>query len=361
VSDPARIRPALEKLLRRHALTSGESQSLLEDLLAMPPEPPGAFEATAGAVLAALRSKGETPAEVAGLARAMHSLAHRPTLPPGEGPVLDIVGTGGDDAGSYNISTAAALLCAAGGVRVVKHGNRAVSSRSGSADVLAALGVPVPAGPAATAELLAQTGFAFLFAPHHHPATARLAPVRRALGVRTVFNLLGPLTNPARPPFGVLGAYSADAARLMAHALASMPIGRYFVVHSEIDATGWDEPTPAGPFHLFDVTHNQVIEAIVDPAFLSVPRCAPSELRGGDADHNARALRGVFAGQRGAHRDAVLLSAGLGFQACGIEPDLRHGYARAQQTIDSGLAARWLDRLGAVGRSLASGASGAQP
>lgn len=372
MSEPLAMKPLLERLLARQSLSSAESEGLLASLLAM--EPGTAFDALAGAVLAALRSKGETPAEVAGLARAMQRLARRPALPIAtrDGPMLDIVGTGGDDAGSYNISTAAALLCAAGGgdgdagteaparVRVVKHGNRAISSKSGSADVLSALGVPLPLDERNAATLLERMGFTFLFAPHYHPATARLAGVRRSLGVRTVFNLLGPLTNPARPAHGVLGAYSLDAARLMAHALASMPIGRYFVVHADVDGRGWDEPTPMGPFHLLDVTHNQVSEAIVDPAFLGVARCDAAALRGGDAEHNAEALKRVFDGERGPHRDAVVLSAGLGFQATGLEPDLRHGFARAASIIDSGEAGRWLARLATEGRGLQA-AGGATP
>jgi anthranilate phosphoribosyltransferase len=235
----AELRDTLERLLNRENLAESEASGLLVALTdpAMPP-------AMAGALLAALRSKGLTADEVRGFAGAMRKLARRPTLPAG-GPAIDIVGTGGDASGSFNISTGASLLTAALGVRVVKHGNRSISSRSGSADLLEALGLPQPLDEKRAGECLAATGFTFLFAPHYHPAMKEVAPVRRALGVRTVFNLLGPLTNPAEPPFGLIGAYSRDAARLMAETLAGMPIERVFVVHGE---PGWDEPTPCGPF-----------------------------------------------------------------------------------------------------------------
>jgi anthranilate phosphoribosyltransferase len=231
------LRMVLEQLLDGNDLPEAEAADLMRALT-----DPGLAPAMAGALLAALRAKGVTPEEVRGFASAMRALARKPVLPDGP-PAIDVVGTGGDASGSFNLSTGAALLVAATGVRVVKHGNRSVSSRSGSADLLEALGLPLPLDERAAGECLTSTGFTFLFAPHYHPAMKEVAPVRRALAVRTVFNLLGPLTNPAGPPFALIGAYSAEAARLMADTLAGMPIERAFVIHGE---PGWDEATPVG-------------------------------------------------------------------------------------------------------------------
>ena len=201
----------------------------------------------AGAILAAIRSKGVVAQELRGFARAMRKLARRPNIPE-KLRAIDIVGTGGDASGSLNISTGTALLTAACGVPVVKHGNRSVSSRAGSADVLEALGLKLPLDEQGAAACLKATNFTFLFAPYYHPAMKAIAPVRAALGVRTVFNILGPLSNPAQPPLHVLGAFSLDVARLMADTLSGLDIERAFVIHG---AEGWDEPTPIGPFTLF--------------------------------------------------------------------------------------------------------------
>jgi anthranilate phosphoribosyltransferase len=301
----------------------------------------------AGGLLAALRAKGVTPEEVRGFARAMRGLARRPSLPD-VSRAVDVVGTGGDASGSFNLSTAAALLVAATGVPVVKHGNRSVSSRSGSADLLECLGLPLPLDEAAAAACLTATGFTFLFAPHYHPAMKQVAPVRRELGVRTVFNLLGPLSNPAEPPFGVIGAYSAEAAKLMAETLAGMPIRRAFVIHGE---PGWDEATPVGPFELYDVAPGSVRRELRDARELGMARCTPADLAGGDAAENAAALRAVFeGGDRGAHRDAVVLNAALALEVTGNAPSLEAGVSAAAAAIDRGDAARMLERLAEFGR-----------
>jgi anthranilate phosphoribosyltransferase len=278
----------------------------------------------------------------------MRSLARRPLLPPGP-PAVDIVGTGGDASGSFNLSTGAALLVAAMGVRVVKHGNRSVSSRSGSADLLEALGLPLPLDEQAAGDCVAATGFTFLFAPHYHPAMKEVAPVRRALGVRTVFNLLGPLTNPAEPPFSLIGAYSADAAKLMAETLAGMPIQRVFVIHGD---PGWDEATPVGPFELYDVLPGRVTREVRDPRDLGLARCAPGDLAGGDAVHNAAGLRAVFEGRdAGPHRDAIVLNAALALEVTGAVPSAVAGVAAANEAITRGDGARLLERLAAFGRA----------
>jgi len=336
------LREVLERLLQGRDLPEAEAAELLVALTDAAVAP-----AMSGALLAALRAKGVTPDEVRGFAGAMRSLARRPQLPPGP-PAIDIVGTGGDASGSFNLSTGAALLVAAMGVRVVKHGNRSVSSRSGSADLLEALGLPLPLDEGAAGDCLAATGFTFLFAPHYHPAMKEVAPVRRALGVRTVFNMLGPLTNPAEPPFSLIGAYSTDAAKLMAETLAGMPIQRVFVIHGE---PGWDEATPVGPFELYDVRPGRATREVRDPRDLGIARCSAADLAGGDVAHNAAGLRAVFEGRdTGAHRDAIVLNAALALEVTGAVPSAAAGVAAARTALERGDGARLLERLAAFGR-----------
>lgn len=331
------LRHILEQLLERRDLSEEEAARLLERLTRGEIAP-----ALAGALLAAVRAKGVTPAEVRGFAGAMRALALRPALP--EAPdAIDIVGTGGDSSGSLNLSTGAALLTAACGVPVIKHGNRSITSRSGSADLIEALGLSLPLDETAAAECFAATGFTFLFAPYYHPAMQALAPIRAALGVRTVLNLLGPLTNPAAPRYQLIGAYDAAAAQLIAESIAGMPAGRAWVVHG---AAGWDEATPIGPFLTFDVAGGAVERRWIDPAELGLPRCEPADLQGGDAAENVRALLEVFAGHdRGAHRAAIALQCAMALVVAGRVRELGAGLALAAETLDSGRAADWLDGL----------------
>ncbi len=326
----------LERLVRGESLDEHEAGDVLEQLT-----DPRTEQAWSGAVLAALRAKGPTAAEVRGFAVAMRRLATTVALDQ-DGPVVDIVGTGGDGSGSLNLSTGSALLTAACGLPVAKHGNRSVSSRSGAADVLDALGYPTPEGPDQVRESLARLGFAFLFAPYFHPAMRSVGPVRGAMGIRTIFNILGPLANPASPPFYVIGAFSPEVARLMADALSGMPIERAFVVHGE---PGWDEVTPCGSYLLFDVTPGHVVEERRDPQDMGIEVCDPNDLAGGNAVYNAGALRDVFAGDEGAHRDALCLGAGLALEVTGSAPDLRTGIARARDALYSGAAAALLARF----------------
>jgi anthranilate phosphoribosyltransferase len=326
----------LERVLRGEHLDEATASELLRVMARGELAP-----ALAGALLAALRAKGETAGEIRGFARAMRELALKPAIPPGA--YVDIVGTGGDGSGSLNLSTGASLLAAACGLAVVKHGNRSVSSKSGSADVLAALGLPVPLDERAAGACLARCGFTFLFAPHYHPATKSIAAVRQALGVRTVFNILGPLANPAAPPFHVIGAFSDAIAASMAETLAGLPLTRAFVVHGE---AGWDEATPAGPFVCYDVRPGDVERTVRDPRDAGIERCTLDELRGGDAAFNAARLREALAGgDTAAHRDALVLGAALALEVTGTDPDARNAVARARKTLASGAGTRLLDRI----------------
>ncbi len=330
-----------KKVLNQLLAGEGLSESAAADLMHLLTDEniPSAMSA---ALLIALRVKGETAAEVRGFATAMRDLALTTMLPENL-RAIDIVGTGGDGSGSVNISTGTALLTAACGLPVVKHGNRSVSSKSGSADVLEALGVPLPERPEVAGACVAECGFTFLFAPFYHPAMKAIAPVRAALGVRTVFNILGPLTNPARPPFHLVGAFDLPTTRLMADALVGMPIERAFVIHGE---PGWDEATPVGSFTLFDVQPGEVIEERRDPLDYGLARCSPEDLAGGDAAFNAQALEAVLNGEdQGPHCDALMLGAGLALELAGRAVDLHDGIAQARAAIDSGASRQVLVKL----------------
>ncbi len=331
------VTATLEKLLAGQDLSEAEAAGLMRTLADEQLSP-----AVAAALLVALRIKGETATELRGLATAMRGLACRFDLG-SAAPTADVVGTGGDASGSLNLSTGAALVAAAAGVPIVKHGNRSVSSQSGSADVLEALGIHLPQTPADAHALFDVAQFSFLFAPNFHPAMKAIAPVRRTLGVRTVFNLLGPLTNPAAPPFSLIGACDLRTARLLAEALSGMPIQRAFVVYGE---PGWDEPTPAGPFVVFDVRPGVVRRSRRDPAHYGIARCTAADLAGGDAAGNARAIEAVLLGEdRGPHRDALVLGAGLVLDLVGHTRGLRRGIETAQRALDSGAGASLLAKL----------------
>ncbi len=337
----AALKPLFEQLLDRRSLSETQAEVVLR-ALTQPDLPP----ALSGAVLAALRTKGVVADELRGFARAMRSLARRPEIPAGVA-AIDIVGTGGDASGSFNLSTGTALLVAACGLPVIKHGNRSISSQSGSADVLEQLGLQLPLDERAAGACLDACGFTFLFAPHFHPAMKAIAPVRQALGVRTVFNILGPLTNPAAPPFHVIGAYSAEIAELMAQTLSGLDVRRAFVLYS---SNGWDEPTPAAPFTVFDVRPGSITRGSRSVADFGLAACSAESLAGGTAAQNAAALRAVLRGEdRGPHRDALLLGAALALEVAGAVSGPREGVSRAARAIDSGSAAGVLERLAAFG------------
>jgi len=324
------------KILDGEVLSDEESAELVGYLTGAELDP-----ALAAAALAGLRTRGETADEVRVFATSLQEQALRPDIAD-TSRVVDVVGTGGDSSGSLNLSTGAALLAAAAGALVVKHGNRSVSSRSGSFDVLTSLGLDVPWDPARAGQMFAATGFTYLFAPTFHPAMKAVAPVRQSMGARTIFNLVGPLANPARAPYLVVGAFSENAARMMAETLSGMGIRRAFVVHGE---PGWDEPTPVGPYHLFDVTPGSVEPRMEDPADFGISRCEPDDLIGGDPAENAGAIRRVFAGETGPHRDALVLGASLALRVTGAPSE--QALSMAANAIDDGSAASLLTRLAA--------------
>jgi anthranilate phosphoribosyltransferase len=304
-------------------------------------------EATPGQIggfLMALRTKGETADEVEGLARTMLELANPVRTP---APAVDVVGTGGDRSGTFNISTVSAIVVAGAGVPVAKHGNRAASSHCGSADVLEALGVSIDIDVAGVERCLAEAGIAFLFAPVFHPAMAHAGPVRRELRVPTVFNFLGPLTNPARPFAQAVGCSDARMLPLMAEVLARR--GTRAALFRGDD--GLDELTTTGPSTLFEVRDGRAKETIVDPADLGLARASVEDLLGGDAETSATIVRALLGGEAGPKRDVVLLNAGAALEVAGRVPDLGEGIALAAETIDSGAAAAALDRWAAVSAS----------
>jgi len=339
------MKEVLEALLAGKDLTVSEAEDLVRALTGGEMDP-----AAAGAILIALRAKGETSDEVQGFARVMRELATDPLID--VTGAVDVVGTGGDRSGSLNLSTGSALLAAAAGVPVVKHGNRSLTSQSGSADVLEQLGLPMPLDEDQARRLFEISGFTFLFAPHYHPAFAAVGPIRRALGVRTVFNILGPLTNPAAPKRMVVGAFDATAARLMAGALSGLDIERAFVVHG---AAGWDEPSPLGDFLLFDVSPGRVQESVRSPSLLGMAPCDPDDLAGGSPSHNARRLLDVLEGEQGAHRDALVLGAALALEVTGRSESAGDAVELAASAIDNGSARSLANSLAKFGSAEATG------
>ena len=338
------IQATIQRLLDGHDLSREEARETMA--LIMRGE---ATQAQIGGFLVALRAKGETADEIAGCAEAMRE--HVLPVRPHRSDLVDTAGTGGDGGRTFNISTAAALVAAAAGAAVAKHGNRAVSSASGSADVLEALGFRLELPAERIAQSIDELGFGFMFAPTHHPAMRHAAPVRRELAVRTVFNVLGPLTNPAGARAQIVGVYSPSLVRTIAEVLAALGARRAFVVHG---AGGIDELSPAGPNRVAEVVDGEVHEREIDPRELGVERCAPEELQGGTPGENAEVIRSVFAGGGdGGRRSAILLNAAGAIAAGGGAEDLREGLELARQALDSGAAAERLDRLAAFTQGMA--------
>jgi anthranilate phosphoribosyltransferase len=338
------IRDAIIRVIDGNDLSLDDARDAMREIM-----DGNATQVQIAGFLVALRAKGETADEIAGCAQAMRE--HVVRVQPKRKDLVDIVGTGGDGANTFNISTAAALVAASAGAAIAKHGNRAASSTSGSADVLEALGFNLELSPERIERSIDELGFGFLFAQAHHPAMKHAAPVRRELATRTVFNVLGPLTNPAGARALMLGVYAPELTRTIAEALARLGTNRAYVVHG---ADGIDELSPCGPNLVCEVEDGRVREYELDPRELGIERCQPSDLRGGDPQHNASALRGVFAGTDGGHRSAVILNAAGGIAAAGHAENLREGIELARKAIDSGAAAERLDALVAFSREAAA-------
>jgi len=320
-------------------LTAAEAETAMAAILTGE-----ATTAQIAAFLVALRMKGETEDELLGFARAMRAQATAVDPGVADEPLLDVVGTGGDGQSTFNISTTAAFVVAGAGVRVAKHGNRAISSRCGSADVLEKLGVKLLADPEMMGRAIREIGIGFLFAPALHPAMRHAMPARQELKMRTVFNLLGPLTNPASATRQLVGASSAHAAELMASVLARLGLARASVVHG---SDGLDEITTTGPTLAFEVSDSAITRRSFAPEDFGVERASIETLRGGDGEENAAITRAILAGEAGPKRDIVLVNASAALVVAAVAADFREGVAIAARSIDSGAARRKAEELAA--------------
>jgi anthranilate phosphoribosyltransferase len=335
----------LTRIMAGEDLRAQEAAAVLDEVLTGSATP-----AQVAAFVTALRTKGETVDEMAGLVRAMLRRAEPLAI---EGDLVDTCGTGGDRSGSINVSTGAALVVAGAGAKVCKHGGRAASSRAGSADVLEALGVAIELGPAGVARCVDEVGMGFCFAPRFHPAMRNVIPVRRELGVATVFNFLGPLANPARARHQVVGVGDPAMAQKMVGVLVANGARRAWVVHG---ADGLDELTTTGPSTVYEVDEaaDPVVRRLeIDARDLGIARRSLSDLAGGDAAANADAMRRVLLGEAGAHRDIVVLNAAAGLVVAGLADDLAEGAQRAAAAIDEGRAGDVLRRLVDVSQAAA--------
>ena len=337
------IREAIEALINeRRDLTEDEAAAAMRDVFSGEATP-----AQLGALLVALRLKGETVDEVVGMARAMREHALHVTV---DGPLLDTCGTGGDGSGSFNVSTAAAFVAAGAGARVAKHGNRGMSSGCGSADVLEALGAKIDLTPEQVALCIEKAGFGFMFAQAFHPAMKYAAPVRREIGVRTVFNILGPLTNPAGAASQLLGVARLDLAPLMAQALQRLGSRHVLVVHG---AGGIDELSLSGPTDVYEMSGETTRSYTVSPEDAGLTPAPQAAIKGGTPEQNAAVLASVLSGERGPLRDIVALNAAAALVAADIARDLKDGARVAAEAIDTGAAKERLDAFIEVSRSFA--------
>ena len=331
------IREAIDIVVSGHSLNREQATEVMQEIMEGEATP-----AQLGAFLTALRLKGESTEEIAGMAAVMREKALPVNAP---GPLLDVVGTGGDGKNTFNISTAAAFVAASCGVKVAKHGNRAASSSCGAADVLEALGVKLELSPDGVARCIDESGMGFMFAPAFHPSMRYAGPVRREIGIRTVFNILGPLTNPARAQYMLLGVAYQQLGGLMAEALSLLDIQHALVVHGE---DGIDELTMAGASTVWEVKDGAVTNWSIDVATTGLTPAATDALKGGNAAENAAAMRRLFQGETGPLRDAVLLNSAAALLAADRVANLNDGIAMAAQTIDSGDALSRVDALAEV-------------
>jgi anthranilate phosphoribosyltransferase len=328
------IQNAIAKLLGGSDLSRDEARDVMDQVMRGDATP-----AQIAGFLISLRAKGETVDEIAGCAEAMRG--HVLPVKPERADVIDTAGTGGDGAGTVNLSTAAALVAAAAGAGVAKHGNRAVSSACGSADVLEALGFDIELTPDEIARSIDSLGFGFLFAQAHHPAMKHAGPVRRELATRTVFNILGPLTNPASASRQVIGVFAPDLTETVAEALSGLGTKRAMVVHG---AAGIDELSPAGPNLIYHV-NGKIEREVLDPRDLGLAPCRAEDLSGGTPAENAEAIRQVFGGALGPKRDAMVLNAAAALMVAEIAEDMQGGVTLAGKAIDSGAVTDRLDSL----------------
>ncbi|MFT9597646.1 anthranilate phosphoribosyltransferase [Mesobacillus sp.] len=325
----------LEKLVEGKSLLEIEMEDALQQIFTQ-----DTTDAEIASFLTGLKSKGETAEEVSGLVKAIrkHALTFTKNIP----NVLDNCGTGGDGSKSFNISTTSAFVIAGAGITVAKHGNRSVSSKTGSADVLEALGVSLEFSPEETEEILEQNGIAFLFAPHVHPKLKQIMKVRRDLKIPTIFNLIGPLTNPVQLDYQLLGIYRRDLLDKFAHVLANLNRKRAIVING---AGGMDEASLAGENKMVIVSEGEIKHIRLQPEEVNLPVYENSRIRGGDARDNAEILLQVLKGNKGAHRDTVLLNAGLGIYTAGKAESILQGVDLAAESIDSGRALTKLENL----------------
>ncbi len=328
------FKPIIAKVATGSPLSREEARDAFDTILSG-----GVTLAQAGAFLMALRVRGETVDEIAGAVSAMRDKMLRVSAP---ADAIDIVGTGGDNSGSWNVSTLAAIIVAACGVPVAKHGNRAASSKSGTADVLAALGVKVGLDPARVSACIAEAGVGFMFAPTHHASMRHVAPVRVELGTRTIFDLLGPLSNPAGVRRQVLGVFSESWLDALAGTLQTLGSDRVWVVHGR---DGLDEITTTGETAVAGLEDGRVRRFVIVPEEAGLERAEPAALKGGEAEYNAAALRAVLGGAHTAYRDIGVLNAAAGLVVAGAAATLMEGADQARQALDSGAAAVVLDRL----------------
>ena len=327
MTDSFTIKDAIAKLVERADLTDAEAAACMEELMTGAATP-----AQFGAYVTALRMKGETVDEIAGMARVMREKSHRINI---EGPLLDTCGTGGDASGSFNVSTCAAFVAAGAGARVAKHGNRAMTSKCGSADVLEALGAKIDLAPEQVQACIERAGIGFMFAQGFHPAMKHVGPSRREIGIRTVFNLLGPLTNPAGATVQVIGVASQSLVETIAAVLARLGSERALVVHGD---DGFDEVSISGPTTVGELAGGAVRTYRIAPEDVDLPCHDIAYLRGGTPEQNATELRLVLDGTPGPLRDFTLINAAAALFAYGIAVDMRAGVALAAQSIDSGAA-----------------------
>jgi len=332
-----RLRALIGKVATGATLTRDEAAHAFDKMMSGEATP-----AQMGGLLMALRIRGETVDEITGAVTTMRAKMLTVDAPK---DAIDVVGTGGDAAGSYNISTCAAFIVAGAGVPVAKHGNRALSSRSGAADVLGALGVRIELAPEEISRCIREAGIGFMFAPAHHPAMKHVGPARVELGTRTIFNLLGPLSNPAGVKRQMVGVFARSWIEPLAHVLGALGMERAYVVHG---SDGLDEITTSGATYVAELTNGKVRTFEITPEEVGLKRSTAADLKGGDAETNAKALREVLAGKLGPFRDVALLNAAAALVVAGKANTLADGLKLAVKSVDSGEAKKRLDRLVAV-------------